>query len=606
MTTNKSNDIKPKDWWMFHGDRKHSGNAANFDGRSDICAANVKSYLKTHLDVYLGGSILSTPAIVKGFVYVGTANSDEAQSENGGKFFKINIENGEIAARFTWNTNTEEGDSHGFFGMGCTPAVVGGRVFFSAFDGKFYCLDADSLEPLWVTNLRYQDFDHNQPVDNSANVGKSASRQPPPAAGWSSPVVVGDYVYVGFGEGENPDLYGYVYCLNAQTGNVVWLYCTCQFEAGKGNPVNTIPADAFPNQERFPGFSAYHGETISRGCSIWSSIAYSGDLKRLYCATGNPVPDSALPSAGFSNGILSLDATTGKHKGFIQMPADSSYRRSDMDVDIGGSPTVFKYVGTTVVGIACKNGSYMIVEADNLQILTCRQLLPYMNNGDQIPSVDVHIPWSNNSMTPAISNEESNNVWGENLFGSYSTAAVYNYNKPDGSAATTLFVGMGGNNYHNTPGIDTPTTPFMRAVDSSNLNDAWPLDDHDPKRYLKCRPPMYTKAAESALSYPAVVNDVVFCSTSYVALYAFDVKDGTPLWQDQYIGAPTGGMTGGYGYCLGPAIWGNYVVIGALIAGNLLASQYQGPNTQKYDGRGGILRIYKLADGAPPAPVVEG
>lgn len=581
--------IQPKNWWMFHGDPQHTGNAGNAEA-SNITSQNVNKSLKQLHDVLLGGPILSTPAIVDGYIYVGTANSADAASENGGKFFRINIETGEIAAEYNWNTQLAEGDSHGFFGMGCTPAVINEKVYFSAFDGKFYCLNASDLTEAWVVNLRYQDPAHNQPVDNSANVG-SQNRQPPPAAGWSSPVVVDDCVYVGFGEGENPDLYGYVYCLDAQTGNVIWLHCTCQFEAGKGNPVNTIPADAFPNRANFPQFKAYEGVTITKGCSIWSSIAYaelsSGD-KRLYCATGNPVPDSSLPSAGFSNGILSLDATSGKHEGFVQMPADSSYRRSDMDVDIGGSPTIFDFAGMTAVGIACKNGSYMIVQASNLQIFCCRQLLPYMNNGDQISTVDVHIPQSNSSMTPAITNEESNNVWGENLFGSYSTAAVYNYTKPDGNPATTLFVGMGGNNYHNTPGIDTPTSPFMRAVDSSNLNDAWPMDDNDPKRYLKCRPPMYTTAAEAALSYPAVVNDVVFCSTSYVALYAFDVKDGTPLWQDQYLGSPTGGMTGGYGYCLGPAIWGDYVVAGALITGNLTDPK------QKYDGRGGILRIYKL------------
>ncbi len=586
--------IKPKNWWMFHGDPQHTGNAATNSSESNINSANVNKLGEGYHDVLLGGAVLSTPAIVDGYVYVGTANSDSAEASNGGKFFKINIETGAIAAEFNWDTKIAEGDSHGFFGMGCTPAVINGRVFFSAFDGKVYCLNADTLDLEWVTNLRYQDPAHNQPVDNSANVGNNPSRQPPPAAGWSSPVVIGDNVYLGFGEGENADLYGYVYCLNAQTGNVVWLYCTSQFDAGKGNTVNMIPADAFPNRELFPAFTAYEGETIVKGCAIWSSIAYgepSSNSGRLYCSTGNPVPDSSLPSAGFSNGIISLDATTGKHMGFIQMPADSSYRRSDMDVDIGGSPTIFEYADTLVVGIACKNGSYMIVDAGNLQILSCRQLLPYMNNGDQIPTVDIHIPWSNPSMTPDLTNEESNNVWGENLFGSYSTAAVYNYQLPDGEDATTLFVGLGGNNYHNSPGIDTPTTPFMRAIRAENLNDAWPLDDGDPKLYKNCKPPMYTKAAESALSYPAVVNDVVFCSTSYVALYAFDVKDGKPLWQDQYLGSSTGGMTGGYGYCMGPAIWGNYVVVGALIAGNL-----QDPK-QKYEGRGGILRIYKLAEG---------
>jgi hypothetical protein len=76
---------------------------------------------------------------------------------------------------------------------------------------------------------------------------------------------------------------------------------------------------------------------------------------------------------------------------------------------------------------------------------------------------------------------------------------------------------------------------------------------------------------------PAVVNDVVFMTTTQINVYAFAVADGKLLWQDQ-IGSETGGYNGGYGYCLGPAVWGDYVVAGALV----------------YGREGGVLRIYKL------------
>jgi outer membrane protein assembly factor BamB len=42
---------------------------------------------------------------------------------------------------------------------------------------------------------------------------------------WASPVVVGDHVYVGCGEGEG-GAFGFVYCLYADTGHVKWL-STC-------------------------------------------------------------------------------------------------------------------------------------------------------------------------------------------------------------------------------------------------------------------------------------------------------------------------------------------------------------------------------------------
>jgi outer membrane protein assembly factor BamB len=81
------------------------------------------------------------------------------------------------------------------------------------------------------------------------------------------------------------------------------------------------------------------------------------------------------------------------------------------------------------------------------------------------------------------------------------------------------------------------------------------------------------------LSSPLVVNDLVFCSTSKVAVYAFDAYSGKMLWHDP-LGEQTGGMNGGYGYCLGPAVSGDYMVAGALIFGR----------------RGGVLRIYGLRD----------
>jgi outer membrane protein assembly factor BamB len=140
---------------------------------------------------------------------------------------------------------------------------------------------------------------------------------------------------------------------------------------------------------------------------------------------------------------------------------------------------------------------------------------------------------------------------------------------------------VGGNNYHNiAAGIDSATTPFMRAMHWDTLADAWAMDDNDPPRYVKARPPMYNTdlaGAESGLMAPAVANDVVFCSTSKISVYAFNSKTGEMLWEDQ-LGSQTGGMNGGYGYCMGPAVSGNYVVAGALVAGL----------------EGGVLRIYSL------------
>ena len=40
--------------------------------------------------------------------------------------------------------------------------------------------------------------------------------------------------------------------------------------------------------------------------------------------------------------------------------------------------------------------------------------------------------------------------------------------------------------------------------------------------YVNTWPPMYRTPGESGLSSPAVVNDIVFCSTSKIAVYALE------------------------------------------------------------------------------------
>ena len=73
---------------------------------------------------------------------------------------------------------------------------------------------------------------------------------------------------------------------------------------------------------------------MTLGCSVWGCIAYDAKLNRLYCPTGNGVPDGVLPTPGWSNGLLALDAVSGAFKAFYQVPPESNYRDSDIDIDI--------------------------------------------------------------------------------------------------------------------------------------------------------------------------------------------------------------------------------------------------------------------------------
>ena len=591
-------------WWMYHGDPAHSGCVPA--GASTIDSTTVANLKPLH-DLQLAGPILGVPALVDGFAYVGTANSKLSQGGNGGALYKVDVAAGTVAATFRWDIDVNDRDSHGFTGMGCTPAVTGGSVYFSAFNGRVYCLSAADLTVQWVTDLRYEDSLHNQPLSNVAG-----SDQDPVAAGWASPLVVNGRVYVGMGEGENPDLFGFIYCLDAGTGNVVWVFCTNQFVAGTPNQPNQLPAAAVLNPPP-AGFTVITDEPVSRGCSIWSSIAYDETLGRVYATIGNPMPEPlfnasneplmALPRDGYCYGILSLDAASGQFAGFWQIPLASSYRESDIGIDFAGSPTLFDHPsGVRAVAAGNKNGGFFVLNADTMQPIanpgqtpdvSWRQLLPFDSvTGEQIPTVDAHD--QSGQMNPQVTNAQSNALQQENFYGTYSTPAAH----PSGF----LYIGMGGSNDNLVAaGIDYTTTPFMRALKAADLTDLWATQPvqvqnvsgtNTVAQYVAqvgTQPGpgsfMYQNPAECGLSLPVVVNDVVLCATTGVSLYAFKADDGTALWMNQ-IGQQTLGLNGGYGFCFGPAVWGDYVVVGALVNGR----------------DGGLLRIYSVQAGGTPDP----
>jgi len=579
----------PTGWWMYHGDPAHTGRVG--PDQSAITAAAVKGGQFGVLHTLkLGGPVLSVPAVSDGFVFVGVANTPGAAQALGGMLHKISLASGAIAATYNWKIDLNERDTHGFCGMGTTPAVVGGRVYFVGFNAKLYCLGADKLAPLWITDLRSRDLAHNQPVQ-TFNPHDDPATENPPAAGWSSPLVVNGRVYVGIGEGENPTLYSFVFCLDAETGNVVWIFCTNQYACGYINRPNELPKSVMQGLATPPApFTVRSGTPVTLGCSVWGSIAYDATLDRLFCPVGNGVPDGPVPTPGWSNGLLTLDAKTGAFVGFFQIPPESNYRDSDIDVDVGASPILYtRPDGRRVAAVGCKNGSFFVLDADTLECLAWRQLLPKFtdttDDEGRIPTVDPH-PDSdqanNNTPNPRIANRQSDVENAENYSGIYSTAAI----DPDRGR---LFVGVGGNNYHAVaPGIDTETTPFLRALEWTTLADAWATAEHPYMgksvcRYVVPTPPLYTNINESGLSSPAVVNDVVFMATTFVSLYAFSTADGALLFEDR-LGQETGGFNGGYGYCMGPAVYDKYVVAGALVFG----------------GDGGVLRIYGLKTAGGP------
>ncbi|HXI21351.1 MAG TPA: PQQ-binding-like beta-propeller repeat protein, partial [Gemmatimonadales bacterium] len=131
-----------------------------------------------------GGRVRSTPAVVGGRVYVGSAD---------GYVYCFDLASGSTVWRHaTLGTTLESGD----FGFDrrtvqSSPAVSGGLVFVGARDGFLYALSADSGALRWS-------FDHKVSWVNA------------------SPAVAGGTVYVGSSDGR------FVQAVDAATGSEIW------------------------------------------------------------------------------------------------------------------------------------------------------------------------------------------------------------------------------------------------------------------------------------------------------------------------------------------------------------------------------------------------
>jgi outer membrane protein assembly factor BamB len=531
-----------KDWPMYQHDRRHSGAASGISSINSTTVSQLTQRFKVNLD---GGPVNSKPSIVGGRAYVGTTRHGGGP---GGTLYKINLCNGCIEGKFPTPADPAHYSIHG---IGGSPAIYQGKVYFTTVAGKVYCIDAASMTEspphppaIWVTDLKNPSAAQKQPVRN------------PSGDCWSSPLVVNDKVYVGSGEGEVPTCWGFIWCLDANNGQVLWLFCTNKAQnintPGNENQPNQIPrsaavSDPLPGWATAAGFSLIN-DPPETGSSPWSSLAYDPVLNRVYVGTGNSqYPNAIAPDQHYGSGLIALDANTGQFQGFHTSQPDDSYHANDTDIDVPGAPTFFTRGGQRVICYGSKNGSFFLLDPANLQVLgggaQRRQLLARENGSGH--------PGNRGNPIPGVA---TGGGIEENRWGVMATPAVH-------ARLGKIFVGLGG--YLGAG--DGTKTPFIRALDWNNLNDAWPaaLGADGITRYTLANPPVYQEVNEAALSSPAVVNDVVFVSTTNPArnemsLYALDAATGLCLWA-----APKVSNGGWPNYALGPAISGEYVVAGA-------------------------------------------
>jgi outer membrane protein assembly factor BamB len=249
-----TNPIPVSNWSMWRADPAHSSAAPV--GPSNLTLAWKFS---------TNGSVISSPVVVNGIVYVGS------QDKN---IYAIGAWSGTLIWKFATQGAVES-----------SPAVVDGKVYTGGDDGYVYCLDAYTGSLIWHTFIN-----GNLPFTYNTIVLKS------------SPAVSSGKVYIG-------SLDNYMYALDANHGNIVWKTKT-------NGPIESSPAVAdgavyFTSQE--PTTAVLYKLDANNGEVIWKQTLpyeyqYQGGTEML----GSPsVANGMVFTSSNLRSYYGINAATG-------------------------------------------------------------------------------------------------------------------------------------------------------------------------------------------------------------------------------------------------------------------------------------------------------
>jgi outer membrane protein assembly factor BamB len=177
-------------------------------------------------------AVFSTPCLADNRLYVGEGYHQDKKC----KLYCLEADTGKKVWEFLTKSHTES-----------SPTVIKGKVYIGAGDDGLYCVDAATGKQVW--NYPNVHVDAAPAVAGNrvycgsgvgdihketaifavdAETGKQAWRIPTELPVWGSPVVDGDFVYFGIGNGnfvEDADKpAGALWCVKAETGQRIWSY----------------------------------------------------------------------------------------------------------------------------------------------------------------------------------------------------------------------------------------------------------------------------------------------------------------------------------------------------------------------------------------------
>jgi outer membrane protein assembly factor BamB len=279
-------------------------NAARTDATTDasLAAAGAPN-LALDWTYQTGGPIATSASVVGATAYVGSWDGYE---------YAINTTTGALIWKTYTGITTDPGCNPSTIGITSAAAIVGGVVYVGGGGPYFYALDAGTGAILWQVYTG----------DNS---------QAGAHYNWSSPLIVGNYAYIGIASNcDNPLVQGQLLQVpisGAQQGKII-------------NTYNFVP----------------NGQV---GGGVWTSPTYDAATNTIFLSTGTLADFTQTQSQA----IVALNATNLAYVGSWQLPFGASIADSDWST----TPTLTTdSAGDQLMSVANKNGILYTFNRNNL------------------------------------------------------------------------------------------------------------------------------------------------------------------------------------------------------------------------------------------------
>ena len=337
-----ANAATSKDWPTIGGDYAET----RYSKLAEINASNVKGLgLVWTYNLESTRGVEATPLVVDGIMYV-TASWSVVHA--------LDVRTG----KRLWSFDPKVARSLGE--RGCCDvvnrgvALYKGRVYVGAFDGRLIALDAVTGKKLWEKDTI---------IDRTRAYTITGA-----------PRVANGKVLIGNG-GAEYGVRGYVTAYDAETGAQKWRWFTVP-----GDPSKPFEDESMRKAAATWDPAGKYWE-VGGGGTVWDSIVFDPELKRVYLGTGNGSPWShkqRSPAGGdnlYLASIVALDVETGAYVWHYQeTPKDNSDYTSTQqiilaDLKIGGKPR-------KVILHAPKNGFFFVIDRETGKLVSAKNFVP--------------------------------------------------------------------------------------------------------------------------------------------------------------------------------------------------------------------------------------